>query len=159
MIKGSVAVVVLLTSAGCATSPGTSLTRREAMTVVNSYLQQTFQALPVKIAKTYPLEDVSSCVHFGRRLTTTGQITPGVEHVTETMGLKEGRRYLSAVATYWGARQATVRWQEDHSVEIRPFGDHYRLHLNYTPPPDGGQVSVMGGLDDCIRPEGTPPAQ
>lgn len=138
-LKAGVAVVVvLLASAGCANTPGTSLTKREAMTVVNGYLRQTFQALPVKITRTFPLEDVSSCVYFGRRLTPTGQITPGVEYVTETMGPSKGRRYLSAAATYWSARQATIRWQGDHSVEIRPFGDHYRLHLNYAPPPDGG---------------------
>ncbi|MGW4423815.1 hypothetical protein [Streptosporangium sp. NPDC004631] len=160
VLKAGVAVVMaLLASTGCADTPGTSLTKREAMTIVNGYLRQTFQALPVKIAQTYPLEDVSSCISFDRRSTPTGQITPGVEHVTEVMGRRKGRWYLSAVAEYWSSRQATVRWQGDHSVEIRPFGDHYRLHLNYTPPPDGGQVSVMGGLDDCIWPDGTPPPE
>ncbi|MGW4411913.1 hypothetical protein ACWEJ6_48435 [Nonomuraea sp. NPDC004702] len=158
------AAVALLVSAGCAVTPGPSITKAQAMAVVNGYLQETFRAVPVPSPFTIVRQvNMTSCEYF-MDSGVTGQFGPGLEYSTEAVGKKKGQKYLADVAEYWQGRPGVrVEWRalgtgekDDVEVTFEQLGD-YKLIVEYPPPPGSKKISVLGGLRDCIWENGTAP--
>ncbi|MFI6454213.1 hypothetical protein ACIBF6_21945 [Streptosporangium amethystogenes] len=150
-------MAVVLVS-GC--TPGPSISKADAMAMVNGYLKETLRAVPTPAPVIHIYElGTTSCEYY---LDTgpTGQITPGVAHLTEEVGKEKGRKYLADVEAYWEARPgARVKWSvrgdgEANIVSVEPFGDDRRYWLTVT---WAGGIRVAGGLDECVWENGTPP--
>ncbi|MEV7011351.1 hypothetical protein [Streptosporangium sp. NPDC051022] len=156
-------MALLVSGAGCAITPGPSITRAQAMAVVNRYLGETFRAVKGPVfTRVFPLDSITGCEYFADT-GPTGQVAPGVEYQTDKIGTEEAQQYMAEVAAYW-ERDPRARVERQtrgdgvfDGVEIRPFGDRYRLHVSYYPPPGIAQVYVMGALEDCIWENGTAP--
>ncbi|GAA3068145.1 hypothetical protein [Streptosporangium carneum] len=158
------AVALVLLGSGCAVTPGPSITKKEAMTVIDGYLQETFRAVPVPSPFTLVRPLLTTSCEYFLDSGGTGQITPGVEYLTESVGEKKARKYLADVAAYWQGRPGVrVEWyirgdgaRDGVEIKFERLGNYW-LHINYYSPPGVEKLNVLGGLSDCIWENGTAP--
>ncbi|MER7207290.1 hypothetical protein ABT340_09445 [Streptosporangium sp. NPDC000239] len=159
-------MVLLLVLSGCGT-PGPTITKAQAMAVVDGYMGRMFKAVrgPV-FTRTAQGDFGGSCV-YPIDGPATGQINPGREFWTDPVSEREGRAYLDAVVAFWGTQPGArvAPWMKlsgegFDAVEVWPIPDsRYRLLVEYFAPPGIRKVHVVGELDECIWETGTAPPE
>ncbi|MBB4703214.1 hypothetical protein [Sphaerisporangium siamense] len=154
------AAALLSLAPGCGV-PGHTMTKEQAQTRIEGFLRETFRAAPpgglalVRTPDETYEESASDCGTEGPGSGTTGLIEPGVLYTASTRNVsrREVERFVAAVVAHWRARAARVE-RHGGGWRIHPGQDGYWLAVTHYP--SVRKLHVLGYLDECIWPYGTP---
>ncbi|MBB5630790.1 hypothetical protein [Sphaerisporangium krabiense] len=154
------AAAVLSLAPGCG-APDHTMTKAQAQARIESYLQETFRAAPpgglalVRTPDETYEESPSDCGTEMFGAGTTGRIEPGVLYTASTRNVsrREIERFQAAVVAHWRARAARVE-RHGGGWRIYPGREGYWLAVAHYP--SVHKLHVLGYLDQCIWPYGTP---
>ncbi|HEU5156363.1 MAG TPA: hypothetical protein VFU43_05150 [Streptosporangiaceae bacterium] len=148
------AAVTLL--AGCGLTPKHTITAAHAVRVMDGYLQETIRSVPSSLRfsqRAADTEYTGGCTKYPVGDFFTGQVQPSLTYTAKTTHPEEAISFLNGTASHWRARNASVESQPD-GYRIQPNNSDYKLAVFYYA--EAHLVELLGVLDACIWPNGTP---
>jgi hypothetical protein len=144
-------------AAGCSFTPSHTITSAEAIHQIDAYLRETIKSAPVRLNFTYREVEPegTGCIKWYSDSDPTGQVSPSITYRAAATD-SEATNFLHAAAIYWMHKSASVTKRPPDAFSIKP-NKHYGLLVSYYG--ESHILEVLGGIDDCIWPHGTPESE